>query len=60
MTPKYCIGKINVDYRKKIYLTLIWVGFIGGLNYLYLKLVSIMLETWNLVGKYIRIFSSKA
>ena len=57
--PSFWILKFN-------FLTLIWVGFLvvhivvgvwGEYNYSCLKLVIIMLETWNLVHKYTCIFS---
>ena len=49
-------------YSFKNYFTLIRVGFLGvhfgvGEGRPCLKLVRIMLETWNLVGKYTHIFS---
>ena len=46
------------------WLTLIWVGFLGarfevgrGVKLARLKLIRIMLETWNLVHKFTHIFS---
>ena len=44
----------NVDTFHAVVLTLIWVGFLGVR---FLKLVKIMLLTWNLVCKYTNIYS---
>ena len=58
--------EIKVNSSQDSVLTLIWVGFLGvcfevgwrgGKITPFLKLIRIMLETWNLARKYTRIFS---